>query len=427
MPDFTDNMLPHINEHRLPGLDLGGDLIHPKYDGHSILNLPSSICQLLGAPLLAHPPLVDEILDPLGGGVRKVVLVLMDALALHRLQRWMAEEESLVWNRLAADGLLAPLTSITPSTTSAAITTLWTGQPPAAHGIGGYEQWLREYGVITNMIEHKPITYRGNGGNLKQAGFSPEDFLPVEPIGPHLRAHGIAPHAFQHYSIAHSGLSRMFMQAAEIHPFGTAVDLWISVRELLEAGKDQRAFIWAYWSNVDSLSHLHGPDDERPRAEFLYFSAALEEYFLNGLSPAAKKDTLLILMADHGQITTVKDPHYDLRSHPDFTRNLHMTPTGENRLAYLYIRPGQTEAVREYIERAWPGQFALVEPGYALEHGLFGPGPVYPRFPERLGDLIAIAKGSAYWWWGAAENPILGRHGGMSPEEMLVPFLAARL
>jgi hypothetical protein len=43
------------------------------------------------------------------------------------------------------------------------------------------------------------------------------------------------------------------------------------------------------------------------------------------------------------------------------------------------------------------------------------------------GNLIAAAKGNAYWWWADKENPLIGRHGGLSEEEMLVPFLAARL
>jgi hypothetical protein len=30
-------------------------------------------------------------------------------------------------------------------------------------------------------------------------------------------------------------------------------------------------------------------------------------------------------------------------------------------------------------------------------------------------------------WWANKENPLIGRHGGLSSEEMLVPLLAARL
>jgi hypothetical protein len=69
----------------------------------------------------------------------------------------------------------------------------------------------------------------------------------------------------------------------------------------------------------------------------------------------------------------------------------------------------------------------LLDSSHALEKGLLGPGEPYKRLPERLGELIAIAHNDAYWWWAAKENPITGRHGGLSPDEMLVPFLAARL
>jgi hypothetical protein len=58
---------------------------------------------------------------------------------------------------------------------------------------------------------------------------------------------------------------------------------------------------------------------------------------------------------------------------------------------------------------------------------LFGPGEAHPRLYERLGDLILIPHRNAYLWWADKENILLGRHGGLHPDEMLVPFLAVRL
>ena len=428
MVDIPADLISNIQSNRLPDLDLGDEFIYPKYDDQSILNVPGSICQLMGIPPISAPPLKADILSPLGEGVRKVILILMDALAFHRLQFWMVDNKDMVWNYLIADGLLAPLTSISPSTTSSAITTLWTGTPPTEHGIAGYELWLKEYGVVANMIEHKPITYRGGTGNLSQAGFSPDTFLPVPSITAHFKEHGVSPYAFQHYSIINSGLSRMFMEGANRQSFSTAADLWVNLRHLFDQSPDERMYTWVYWGAVDTLSHFHGPDDERPKAEFTVFSSAFEQFFINELSPSAREDTLVILISDHGQIQTNRfETDYDLRNHPEFTRLLHILPTGENRLAYLHVRPGQIENVKSYIDQAWPGQFVVLDSIHVLESGLFGPGKPYERLPERLGDLIAIARGDAFWWWAAKENPITGRHGGLSPDEMLVPFLAARL
>ncbi len=136
----------------------------------------------------------------------------------------------------------------------------------------------------------------------------------------------------------------------------------------------------------------------------------------------------MILTADHGQITTDKENlDFNLGQHPGFVDMLHMTPSGENRLAYLHIRPGKKEEVKDYIQSTWPDQFVLIDPEAAVKAGLFGPGEPHPGIYDRLGDLIAAARGDAYWWWASKENPLIGRHGGLSEEEMLVPFLAARL
>lgn len=427
MTDLTEKLLPILKQNRLPGLDLADEYIYPAYAGHSILNIPSSLCRWLGAPGLQAGPLPAEILNLPGDGIRKVVLVLVDALALHRLQRWMADGTAPVWDELARRGLLAPLTSITPSTTSAALTALWMGRSAAEHGITGYEMWMKEYGVVANTILHSPITYKNDVGSLERAGFDPERFLPFTPLGAHLGAQGIKTYALQHHSIAHSGLSRMLFKDVEVQVFSTAADLWVNARHLLEQRPRQRMYTWIYWSEIDHFGHFYGPDDERTVAEFSTFSLAMQRFFLERLSPAARSDTLLILTADHGQIATRQEPRYDLRNHPGLLRRLHIQPTGENRLAYLYVRPGQLEAVKEYLECAWPGQFLVLESAYAQECGLFGPEEPNPRLLDRLGDLVVVARGDAYLWWADKDNRLLGRHGGLHPDEMLVPFLAVRL
>jgi predicted AlkP superfamily pyrophosphatase or phosphodiesterase len=199
------------------------------------------------------------------------------------------------------------------------------------------------------------------------------------------------------------------------------------LRQLAESRSTEKQYIWVYWSEIDTFSHFYAPDDERTAAEFSAFSTAFEKLFLAGLSPKTRQETLMIVTADHGQITTYKNADYELRSHPELNRHLHILPTGENRLIYLFARPGQQEAVRGYFQQTWPDLFGFLDPVYALERGLFGPGKPHPRLLERLGDLIVAARDRAYLWWADKDNFLIGRHGGFSPEEMLVPFLAFRL
>ncbi len=427
MSDVIAEILPQITGFRIPGLQLDGNFIQPDYHGGSILNLPSTIAQALGgAPLVAEPLRQGSIVTA-SDSIRRVILVLVDALSLHRLQRWMADGTAPVWSRLAEQGRLTALTSVVPSTTTTALTSLWTGRSPAVHAIVGYELWLKEYGVVSNMILHSPISFGNDSGSLLRAGFNPEQYLSHPTLGSHLVSFGVRSYAMQHRSILRSGLSQMFFKDVNPYGFFTSSELWVNLRHLVESNPALRQYFWVYTGQIDHFSHYYHPDDERTAAEFADFSHAFEQQFLNKLSPASRKGTLVILTADHGMIATQKSDRYDLRHHPDLTRLLHILPTGESRLMYLFIRPGQIDQVRSYFEQTWPGEFTFLDPAEAVAKGLFGPGTPHPRLADRLGDLIVAARGDAYLWWADKENPLVGRHGGLSPEEMIVPLLSVEL
>jgi hypothetical protein len=299
---------------------------------------------------------------------------------------------------------------------------LWTGVTPIEHGIAGYELWLKEYGMITNMIFHSAASFVGDTGGLRRTGFQPETFLPVPTLGPHLVENGVQPYAFQHSSIAHSGLSIMYTPQVNTVPYRTLSDLWVTLANLLEAHKEERIYSYVYWGELDELAHRYGPDDERLMLEFASFSLLLER-FLAGLKNRARRNTLFLMIADHGQVFTPHNATYELRYHPALTACLSMLPSGESRFSYLFVRPGRESQLQEYVEQAWPGQFRLLPIDHVVRSGLLGNGAIYPRIMDRLGDWLLIAQDNAFLWWAERENSMLGRHGGLTSAEMLVPLL----
>lgn len=428
MPNLLPEFLPRVATYSLPLLEAGNDIVFPNFGGYSLANLPASICRWLGAPAFGAPPLADDLLTQVGGPFRHVILMVVDGMGLKQFQRVVQPERektlgASIWARLAPEAILAPLTSVVPSTTSAALTTLWTGRYPGQHGIVGYEVWLKEYGVIANLIFHSPSTFFGDLGSLKKAGFQPETFLPVPTIGPHLAQNGVGVYAFMHHSIARSGLSTMHLPGSNVIPYRTLSDLWVTLSELLDAHSSERTYSYLYWGDVDELSHRFGPENERVSLEFASFSLLLER-FISSLKLKGRKNTLFIMTADHGQIFTPHNPDFDLKNHPEFVRCLVMMPSGEGRLSYVFLRSGRESQAQQYIEQAWPGQFRILPSELVLRAGLLGPAPLHPRLADRIGDWVVVPQGSAYWWWADKENPLLGRHGGLSPAEMLVPFLA---
>jgi hypothetical protein len=427
MSDITPDILLGLKAYRLPGLDLAGDFVFPAYQGGAILNLPSYICQAFGIEPFSAAALAPELAITPPGDIRRVILVLVDALALHRLQHWMADGTAPVWQQLVQSGKLSALTSVVPSTTSTALTTLWTGKSPSEHGVVGYELWLKEYGVVSNMILHTPITFENDAGSLARAGFNPEQFLGLPTLGAHLAVGGVRSYALQHRSIIRSGLSQMFLKEVQVHGYLSPTELWVNLRHLVESNPTTRQYFWVYTGQIDHFSHYYHPDDERVAAEFGEFSRAFQHNFLDRLSPALRQHTLLLLTADHGMLATQKSAQYDLRNHPELVRLLHILPTGEHRLMYLFTRPGKRGEIRNYYENAWPGQFAFLDPSQAVARGLFGPGTPHPHLVDRMGDLIAVARNEAYIWWAEKENPLIGQHGGLSADEMIVPLLSVEL
>jgi hypothetical protein len=195
------------------------------------------------------------------------------------------------------------------------------------------------------------------------------------------------------------------------------------LERVLETRAGDRTYNYVYWSELDTLSHRYGPEDERVGLEFAFFSIQLER-FLTRLKRQGRGDTLVLLTADHGELYTPILPTYDLKNHPELLSCLSILPSGEARLAYLYVRPGCEARLQAYVEQTWPGQFRILPAAQALEAGLWGDGQVYPAVKDRIGDYVLQAQGNAYWWWAHKENPLLGRHGGVTPKEMLVPLLA---
>jgi hypothetical protein len=300
---------------------------------------------------------------------------------------------------------------------------LWTGALPAEHGVIGYEVYLKEYSLIANMLTHNPASYLSGADGLSLAGFDPAAFLPVPTLGTHLAGQSVQAHAFIHRSIAYSSLSNLLHTAAITSPLLSLTDLFVSLDDLLESQTTQKRYIYVYWSSLDDLSHRFGPDDPRVIRET---SALILQVnlFLADRRAKGRGDTLLLITADHGHISTPPNPDFEVRNHPGLLDCLVMLPSGESRLPYLFARAGREESLLAYIRHTWGDQFRVVPAGQFLASGLLGDRGYYQQLPDRLGDYVVIPQESSYLFFGFKDNLLMGRHGGLSRTEMLVPLLS---
>lgn len=206
--------------------------------------------------------------------------------------------------------------------------------------------------------------------------------------------------------------------------FGSG-DLWINVGETLRNRSEGPVFVCVYWSRTDDVGHEYGPDSEQFAGTVRDAGRALAA-FTSSLPKKARKGTLLIVTADHGQVGTPAEGLVYLADHPELRQMLLLPPTGEARAAYLHVRRGCIDAVRDYVHECLADRFIVLESEPALASGLFGCGTTVPELRGRLGDLLLLSRGRTMLV-DQGRRLYRGHHGNLSPEEMLVPLLMTRL
>jgi predicted AlkP superfamily pyrophosphatase or phosphodiesterase len=403
------------------------DWVLPHYEGFCIANLPATIAALLGTDLPgALPPLPRELWADWLPGLRRVMLIVLDALGYRLWQGMQAAGEGRPFTRLAQAGRCFPLTSVLPSTTDAALISLRSGRSPAEHGWLAYEIYLRELGIAANAIRLRPV-WGGMDDQLLGFGLDPEQMLTVPSLAHHLAAAGISSRSVLSHYLRNSGFTRMLYQGtAEVRGHAQASDLWVQLRGLLADTRGQRSFLSGYWAGLDTVAHVYGPDTEPWQAEFRSVSHLLERELLAELPAEDRDGTLLLITADHGQIRVPAEHIVTANKDPELCQHLLVPITGESRAAFVYPRPGRKQAIRSYLEEAFPGWFVVLDSAQALDAGLMGL-PVADETYARAGELLVLGRGDHALQRAQPDLPLRGRHGGLSPGEMLVPLIGARL
>lgn len=404
--------------------------IVPRYDGESISNLPDTFARLLNVE--ARRPLgIQSFYDFLGEDeIENVVFLLLDGFGANSIA--YAKEKfgfpSFKW--FERNSLITPLTSVFPSTTSTATTTLHTGLTPQEHGVIGYTSYLNEIGAVAQMLQMDPVFGRRSIFDL---GVSPETFVGAKTIHERLVDADIVSKLYISKYIVGSGLSQVTNRGADVIPILSSSDLFVKLRKNLEEERAGPSFHFAYYASPDTIAHSRGPFSEEYAAEIenVFHGLYLELVQKSERRTTGKKKTALLISADHGLAQIAKQDIVDLAHHRDLLAQLKVPPTGDSRSLFLHAKSDKAiTVITNYFETRFPNEFHVIGSRDALRQGLLGRGEIKGEVVDRIGDVVIVPKGSK-----AVDNSVLqprseyvpGRHGGLSADEMLVPLIACRV
>lgn len=398
------------------------NLVTPAYAGRSVGNLASTVLQVFGADATRDapgllPPVDPHVLpDDLIAGARVVVLIVVDGLSVAARAR---NERSFRTGPLP--DVDASLTSVFPSTTAAALTTLQLGVAPATHGMVGYTLLIPSLGRVVNMVTFKPV----DGGPLPDGSIDLAGFVAVPTVYDHLAAHGIESVVVSHREYSRSPLT--IVQSGDTPYIGHRTAAEMAGLLYRQATMPARRFIFGYWAGVDMLAHTYGPRSEQCDLELRLLDQALRDGFL---APLARRgdDVVVILTADHGHATVLDDHVLPLNDLSAAVEGWAGPPTGERRAVGLSLG---SDSSRAQLQHAVGNAGVVMSSSDAVSASLYGPPPHHPELQARTGDTLLLSTGSASFPYrpgrkdgGAEISP--GAHGSLTPEEMLVPFVVWR-
>jgi hypothetical protein len=407
--------------------------LFPDYADYCFANANPTLLSLLGADIdrslpTARPTptdrsLPDDVFAGVDTDVDHVVVLFLDG---YGWDAWKRDHDSVpLLSRLTERGTVTPLTSIYPSETAAATTTFHTGLTPAEHGLLGWWQYLLG---VDGVVQTLPFeTLDGDPADEAFPGLAVSDLYAGESIYASAEREGVESY------LSHPFPTEMAERGAtERATYGNVADLAVQLRHELEdsGGAD---YCFGYVPTVDAAAHAEGTTSDRYRAQLEVTAACFRRELVERLDPAVAERTLFVLTADHGIVDTVPAENVDVGpdAYPAVWEALArdgdgepIPPVGSPRNLHLHLRDGTVDAVRERLESRLPCRTFTREE--AVDRRLFGDGDPSDLFRQRCGDLVVVHRDRGLCW-DEDERELVGMHGGLTPEEMLVPFAAARL
>jgi hypothetical protein len=369
-----------------PGLPVG--IVLPDYAGASLDQLTPALLRAPGKRPGWLPAALAE--------ARQIVLLVLDGLGWEQLQARPAVAPTLA----AMEG--GPISSVAPTTTATALSSITLGVPPAVHGVVGYK--LRVEGPTGSEVLNL-LRWRTPSGDARPF-LDPAEFQVEPAFGGRLVP------VVSRREFVGTGFSAMHQRGTRDLAYLAPSSMAPLVRRLLGEGEP---FVYAYYDGVDKMAHGTG------LGELYDAELTAADRLVADLAAALPPGAALVVTADHGQVEVGPGAEFlddEVLAHT-------VLVSGEARFRWLHARPGQETDLLAAARHRY-GSEAWVTTAQELDHlGVFG-APLDRRARERLGDVVLIPLGSLGYLdpADAGDAQLVCRHGGLSGAEIWVPLVA---
>ena len=362
----------------------------PAYGERSLGDVFPAVAAAVGSPFaqtrLVLPPAVSY------------VVFLVDGMGSELLRRYAHAAPYLA---SLVDGQ-PPGTAGVPSTTATSLTSLGTALAPGAHGLVGYTSRIPGTESLLNALQWSkdvdPHVWQPH----------PTAFQRLGDLGVHVTV-------VNKREFRGSGLTEASQRGAE---YVGADKVGERIAAAMHHSSVPGSITYLYDGDLDWTGHRHGVAS-LPWLQQLSIIDAEVEQLREALAPA----TRLLVLADHGMVDSPPSSRIDVDERLELRDGLVLLG-GEARFRHLYCHRGAVEDVVATWREVLGDRATVRMREEAVTAGWFG--PVESAVLPRIGDVLVAAHGDHAVMSSTQfpyETTLVGLHGSMTPDEMLIPLL----
>ena len=328
----------------------------------------------------------------------------------------VAAVEELGSSCLLRSNLATELSSVFPSSTPVALTSLLTGLWPCAHGIPGNHSYLEEMGEMCNVLD---FANADSGEPLSARGIS---FNAIWPFCSLRESTDVRERLWVYPSFACTApFTRHLNGGVQCVPYDYE-DLG-AVERIATAFHQEYdpALLIAYVPQYDMIAHRYGWRSEEARHVL-----SLIDKMITRLACDVPESVRVVAVSDHGQCET-RDGASWQSVDPSVLATLAAAPFGDPRGVQFRVRSGRRDEFESAFSMSHGRDFACLDMEQAFDIGLFGPPEDVTWIArKRFGDYVAVPYGyAAMSTEHFGDRSYVGHHGGMLREEVRVPLVIA--
>lgn len=399
------------------------NFITPDYEKYCVSNIPNNVLSILDVKNKRNK-IPQKDIKSQTKGIKKVVIFLIDSLPYKDLLKFVAKNKNSIFNKMIKNGEFFPLTSVFPSITPVVLSTYSTGLTPQEHGNVSSSYYHEKIKRVISLLhfttaEEIPIP-------LKYEGLKPKDLIKNDNIFEILKKKKIKTFVINYKDFVESDFNKMLYRGSREIPYKKYSNISKSLKKILS--KEKKVFVFCYFHKVDETIHEYGIDSKMLFKEMKKISNFFQK-FIEKMDKKTAEETLIMLCSDHGQINLSKKKMVFLADHPKIMENLSAVPMGGIRYVFLKLKKNKKSEVKKYIKKKFSKKALVLDINQIEKNKLSGLKKINKRNRQRMGDLLLLPYDNYTFFAPLKEDQsfIKAQHGGLSKQEMIVPFICVKV